>query len=509
MGSAQTNRPAGDAPSADHLPARLPVKPTSLLLIASLLANVALIAVFATRSPDDAHRSARASTGGQTSAPSRDAVKDASLRAALAAGDAKALEAAGLTPELARDVALGRTLSQLTAQIRRAEATGADIRWWRSTTAGNQATRETAQRLRREVAALLGDPSGSTGSAEASQLAFLPETKRAALRRILDDYAEMTAQYTAGGVQLASDRERLRLLRSEKERDIAALLSPDELLAYELRHSASAATVRTRYGDGLETEADFRKVYALQKAFDEKFPAEALTGRISQETLRARTDAQRQLQDDIRSTLGDTAYAQLRRATDTDLRTVDALVSRLGLPAATTDRIATVRESLAAESQRLNADATLNPTQRRAQIQELGNQAKAQINQALGTEAADAYAQRSQWVSLLQGGIAYSTTPQAGSPASLGSTNQSVYPVLPSGSGAPGATRQVIISGNPGALADGTAHREAVGSGAPVIRENVQIMTFSTSGAETAAGAVPGQRTIIVAPPPANPPPKP
>ena len=60
---------------------------------------------------------------------------------------------------------------------------------------------------------------------------------------------------------------KLRLLRAE--RDIAALLSPSELADYELRTSPSAATVRHRYGGALQTEDDFRKVYARPKAYDE------------------------------------------------------------------------------------------------------------------------------------------------------------------------------------------------------------------------------------------------
>lgn len=483
------------------------MKPTSLLLTVSLLGNVALLAVFATRSTESATRPESAAAVVQSKLPGNGG-PDAPLRAALAAGDPKALEAAGLTPELARDIALGRKVALLTAQIRQAETPAAENRWWRPVTPGGNSGREPAQRLRRELAATLGDATGLPNSADAGQFAFLPEGKRAALRRILDDYAEMSAPYSAGGVQLASDRERLRLLKAEKERDISALLTPDELLAYELRTSPSAATVRARYGEGLETEADFRKVYVLQKAFDEKFPAEALNGRVSPESIRARSEAQRQLQDDIRTALGDAAYAQLRRASDADLRTVDALVARLNLPANTTDRIAGVREALATESQRLNADPALNPIQRRAQIQELGGQARAQIHQALGGEAADAYAQRSQWVNLLQGGIAFSTTPQPGTPASLASGNQSVFAVLPGGTGGAGTMRQVVVSGNAGVAADGAVHGDTIIGGAPVVRENVQIMTISTSGSES-PGAAPTQRTVIVTPAPAGPPPKP
>ena len=47
------------------------------------------------------------------------------------------------------------------------------------------------------------------------------------------------------------------------------------------------------------------------------------------------------------------------------------------------------------------------------QLQALAARAKTDLTATLGAEAADAYAQRSQWMSMLQGGIGYSTTPTA------------------------------------------------------------------------------------------------
>jgi hypothetical protein len=490
------------------------VKTATLVLSASLAANAALLAGLALR---PASAPAPASSGA-TVTPAADsragfdasAARDSALRAALASGNARELEAAGVDPALAREFALGRALARLVAKARAERAAPADARWWRNPAAGHPA-REQHAVLRRELsdafAAAFGDDGGLLGGGmPAATLAFLPPEKREALRRINLDYEEMMAKFSAGGVQLPSDRERLKLLREERERDIAALLSPEERLAYELRTSPTAAMVRARYGDGIESEEDFRKIYALQKAFDEKFPAETLRNRSNPEGMRAYADAQRQLQDDIRTAVGDPAYAALRRASDTDLRTIDSLVSRLNLPPATTDRVAAAREMFAAESQRLSADAALNPTQRRAQIQELGTRARAEVQQALGAEGAEAYAQRSPWLSMLQGGVAYATTPPANSPVGMLGGSQSVYPVLPASGGAPGAARQMVFTGAT------TTDAAAV----PHLRENVQVMTFSTTttepgrpagegGATTPASSA--TRTIIVTPPAATTPP--
>ncbi len=428
-----------------------PMKITPLLLLVSLAANAALIAVVATRSKPAAPAPVLASPQAGSAARDSDHTSVEALRAALASGDLAALQAAGLPADLARDLGLGRAFARYQQLIKAARtAVSDDGRWWRTgaTTRNREAELLAQRELSDAMLKAFGDDLG-LGGADSAQLAFLPAEKRAALRRITQDYNEMMAKFSSGGIQLASDKEKLRLLRAERDRDIAALLSPAELADYELRTSSSAATLRARYGDAIATEADFKKLFALQKAYDEKFPAEPLGGRVSPETLRARSDAQKQLQADILAAVGDDAYAALRRSADTELRALDSLVTRVGLPATTTDRVAAARETYAAESQRINADTALSVAQRRAQLQELGTRARTELTATLGAEAAEAFAPRASWVGMLQGGLAFSTTPTTNSPGglSLGGAQQSVYPVMPAGTpgatGAPG-TRQVV-----------------------------------------------------------------
>lgn len=419
------------------------MKPTALLLAVSLAANLALAGILLLRSPSAPDASSSPRSVVRLSGDSGDA-----LRAALAAGDAAALEAAGVPADLARQIAASRAIARATDKLRALQAkAGSEGRWWRNRTP-TAAEREELALAQRELsdalAAAYGMDALSGGREDA--LAFLPPAKRQALSRIVQDYEEMMAKYSASGIQLPSDREKLKLLRAERDRDIAALLTPAELADYELRTSASAQSLRARFGDAIESEDDFRRLFALQKAFDEKYPRDALTGRITPEVLQERAAAERRLQEEMRAALGEEKYAALRRAADSDLRSVEALASRLGLPADTADRVAEARANYAAESQRINADASLTPQQRRAQIQELAGRARAEMVQALGAEAGDAYTQRSSWLSMLQGGMAYSTNPKDAPDGGLGLNTQSVFPLFPAGATA-GIARQVVSIG--------------------------------------------------------------
>ena len=472
------------------------------VLAASLLANAAAIVVYLAQSADAAKTSASAAS--KIAPRVTVAASDDALRAALAKGDAAALAAAGVPADVARDLALGRSVARIVDKSRAAQSKGAtDSRWWRSR-ATTPAGREQQLAVKREfndaLAAAFGPDAGGLSAADGGQLDFLSPEKRAALRRITQDYDEMMAAVSGGGIQLASDKEKLRLLKAERERDIAGLLTPEEQLAYDMRTSPTAGMVRARYGDGIETEDDFRKIYTLQKAFDDKYPLDAMNGRVTPDLMKQRNDAQRQLQDDIRVALGEDKYAALRRATDSDLRTVDSLVSRLNLPPATTNQVAAARDNFAAESQRINSNTALPAPERRTQLQDLGTRAKNDLVRTLGAEAADAYAQRSPWVNMLQSGMAFATSPQPNSPAGLG-VGQSVYPVMPTGTPGSPATGRVVLSGSTSST-EAPVHDFFLGPAGGGERQNVQVMTFTTTGD---AGA-PIEKKVIVSPAPVPPP---
>lgn len=488
------------------------MKPTTLLLLASLVANAALVFVLTTRSSS---KPAASTSSARPTAAAPAGTREAELRAALASGDAAALEAAGVPADLARELVLGRAFARLAERMRAIQGKAAgDERWWRNRP-GLPGSREQQLLARRELAealtAAFGDDFG-LGGGDPSQLSFLSAAKRDALRRINQDYDEMFAKFSAGGVQLPSDREKLRLLRAERDRDIAALLTPDERLAYDMRTSSTAAQVRARYGDAIASEEEFRRIYELQRGFDDKFSREMMSGRVSPETMRARADAERQLEADVRAAVGDDRYAALRRAADPELRTLDALTSRLNLPSTATDRVLSARDTFAAQSQQIMNDASLSMPDRRAQIQQLGARAKSDLATTLGSEGAEAYAQRSPWISMLQGGTAFSTTPPAGLsslPAGMGS----VYPVMPAGAPGSATTRQVIV--NPAPIFDTPVAGAFVGGDVVgAVPGNVQVMTFTTSSSNTTDPATAGtsQRRVMVNPgttAPAAPPPQP
>lgn len=461
------------------------MKALPVILTLSLAGNLAAFGYLATR-PQSAPASPAAKPAVTVTATPDQAER---IRAALNQGDLAALTAAGVPTAAARDLLLGRALSRYAERVQGTGNTASDGRWWRTQSAGNRP--ENTLLAQRDLNAAMRAAFGTdlfTAGVDQGQLTFLPAAKRDGLRRIQQDYDEMMAKFSANGIQLASDKQRLALLRTERDRDIAALLTPSELAEYELRTSNTSLALRAKLGDAIQSEDDFRKLYALQKAFDDKFALDPSGPRPSQDFLQQRAAAERQLQDEFRTALGDEKFASLQRASDQELRALDALATRLNLPAGTADRIAASREALAAESQRINNDSSLAMPERRAKLQELASRARTELAQTLGSEAADAYAQRAAWLSLLQSGVAFATNPKD-SPVQVGLGGSNVYPVLPAG--VTGAMRQsTSVSSSNGFLSapgfgSGAVMIAPAQSGQPSSTMQVISVTTSSQGGTT------------------------
>ena len=417
------------------------MKAAPLLLVLSLAGNAACLALLLLRPAPPAPL--RAPVAATASGQVADTRSNDSLLAALARGDSAALTAAGVAPEIVRQLAAARAFGRLAAISRAMEgppATAARADYWRQEqpaprpppTREQRAERFAAERefqdaMRRAFGEELDFDGGSR------QRSFLSAEKQEQLRRIERDYEEMSREITdgAGGLQLAADREKIKLLNAEKERDIAAALTPAEREQIELRTSRSAQSIIGRYGDVIASEEEYKRLYALQKAFDDQYnDPNYARPRRTDDKLRAA--AERQLNDDLRAALGEERWAAQSRATDGEYRLLGDLANRLSLPASTPDQVYAVRDTYAAQSLAIYQNSALSDTERRAQLAALAAQAKTDLTTRLGTEGAATYADRSGWLRMLQNGAAFTTDARnlpAGSPRPGGGST--VYPLPP------------------------------------------------------------------------------
>jgi hypothetical protein len=430
---------------------------TAALLVASLAGNAALLLRASRQTaaapssshpvPEPSSTDARARSSATPAASPELAAAFSRALSAPSLTDFRALlEAAGVEPALRRELLQTALTHRYKDRFRDTMLPYGELmrrEWWRdpaieeyhpagisakrrqedSLAVGKQFNAELSELLGEYLAALdLEDPDNGW---IARRFSGLPKEKAAALHRIERDYQELEQEIHArsGNFPLPSDHAKLRLLKGEQERDIAALLTPEERAEWQLRVSPTADRARnysTRYR---ATEEEYRRIYALQKTFDETFAPDPFasdpfvpSGQQEDHDWKARQEAEKALEAGIRSIVGEERHAEALRRHSSDLTLAEAAVARLGLPPDAPDQVYSLREPTAEASRRISSDPKLTSEEKKAALARLAEETRAKLAATLGQEASATYLDRGGmgWLRLLEQGMPVRFDPDHG-----------------------------------------------------------------------------------------------
>jgi hypothetical protein len=272
------------------------------------------------------------------------------------------------------------------------------------------------QRLARERSKLMKDllgaytyrDDGALNSYDARRYGSLAPEKIAQIEQINADYAEMNSQVRSAmnGITLPEDREKLALLQREQRADLAAVLTPQELEDYDMRNSPTAQRLRSQFAYFDASEDEYKAIYRLTAQYADKiYPTDV--GSIGPDFAQQRTAAQRELNEQLKTTLGDERYAEYVRSSDRDYQQLARLAERENLPLANAQQAYDVRNALSRESNRIVADAALSNDEKRAALQTLAQNTRAQLLTTLGQSAGSAYLKTADtWLTRVERGAA-------------------------------------------------------------------------------------------------------
>ena len=258
---------------------------------------------------------------------------------------------------------------------------------------------------------LLGDdsmawPGTDPATAQRRQFGNISKEKIELVQRINDDYAEMTSQVRAAmqGLTLPEDREKLALLEREKRADLAAILTPAEFEEYEMRSSPLTSRLRNSLSLMDASEAEFRTIFKVQQAFNERINPTIL-GVIPTQVMEDRREAQKQMNDQLKTALSPERYNEFMKVSSAEYQQLHRLAQRENIPAETVTRAYSIRDTISAESVRIADDTTLTNEQKRAALTALAQKGRTQILSTLGPGAGESYAQvANRWLSTLERG---------------------------------------------------------------------------------------------------------
>ncbi len=154
-------------------------------------------------------------------------------------------------------------------------------------------------------------PTPAVGPKQGGKLTISPE-KRARADKIRADYEEMRAKQSAersadlSAGSLNAYLQRLALLEREKHRDLAAVLSEDELADYEVSDTSTGQTIH-KLLDGTPADDDMRRAaFKLQRQFDLDY---GYTFDLAPASLLQREQARQHTVEAIRAVLGDQIFS--------------------------------------------------------------------------------------------------------------------------------------------------------------------------------------------------------
>lgn len=219
----------------------------------------------------------------------------------------------------------------------------------------------------------------------------LSRDKVAAVQAILDDFADIGGRELGGGYALlktATEAEKAAWLEKEKRADLEAVLSPQELLEYDVRNSVAASRLRSELVGFHATEAEFRALVSalVGSSFESRIGGGGGDlGSAAYQALEA------EKLERVRAVLSAERYGDFAQASDLSSIQLNRLVTRLGLPLAAARELGAMRASVTAATRAALQDTTLSPEARRARAAEVVEAAKQRSEAILGAKGYAVY----------------------------------------------------------------------------------------------------------------------
>lgn len=269
------------------------------------------------------------------------------------------------------------------------------------TPAQRKELRDLEATARHEALRLLGPDALDPEGAIAFRHPFVSPGRAVLLDAVLHDYADLASELrdVTGGLRVAADRAREESLEVERQRDIAALLSPEEREIFALRQPVG---MESRLQVFEPDEAEYRTLHALHLEFYAANPAS-----VTLDAPRSRRPSEYpEFEAKVRETLGEERYRDWMLAGQQYTQQLARRAPDLGLDAAGVREIAAVLRATSERSWELAEVPNLTDVEKSVALVALAGEARAEITARLGTAAAGSFLRELGWLDTIEQGTA-------------------------------------------------------------------------------------------------------
>ncbi|KAF0176342.1 MAG: hypothetical protein FD161_3128 [Limisphaerales bacterium] len=221
---------------------------------------------------------------------------------------------------------------------------------------------------------------------------FLPKEKREGVRELVQKFSELEQDVyrKSDGRPDSEDSKELLKIRNERRAELAKLLTPQELLDYELRSSQTASQMRYDLTAFEPNEDEFRRIFKARAEFDNEFGPN-YGGTQDAEQQKKRAEAQRKVDEALKLELGPERYAEYKQASDYAYRELARVATRYELPKETAKKVWAVKTAAEEQASKLRQDQSLSTEQRQAAAKAIQAETEKAVTEMLGERGYKSY----------------------------------------------------------------------------------------------------------------------
>ena len=221
-----------------------------------------------------------------------------------------------------------------------------------------------------------------------SKLSFLPEEKREKALQALALSQEEAGASEDNDPSVMDEDQEMGDPGGLQEEALAAVLSPEELAEYAVRHSELADDLRRELDGFSSTEKEFREIFKYRQLSDAAIESDDPSGKArSQQELETAKTA-------LRQTLGEERFAEFQRQQEPDYRQLLALSGEQGLPRDTAAKAFDLMQASRDAARKIRVDQNLTSDQRQQALHAVAAEADRAMAESLGAASFKAYKER-------------------------------------------------------------------------------------------------------------------
>jgi len=235
------------------------------------------------------------------------------------------------------------------------------------------------------------------GDWQERQIAFLPESKREAALKIINDFQDKQQEMYAAnrGLWDSQSRAEQRQLETDKLAALATVLSPAELREYELRQSQTATQLSHDLRNLSVSREEYEAIFDIRKKFGDSIYN---YGDIASADARKQVEANKNaMKEELTAALGSDRVKDYERGQDYQYQQLQRIAKKNDLPTDTANKVYDYKGIAEEGVKKLRENKDLTNEQRQAALLEIRNETENTLKQTLGDKVYKTYLKNGGW----------------------------------------------------------------------------------------------------------------